>query len=80
MSMSDYMVKINPFPIYTARRKLLHEKEAVDELKAYRGLAGKPIWVGGAILPQASNVDSFMQQRTHQLTIEGILKSNGMLK
>lgn len=58
MSLSEYIAKINAIPFCTARKKLLHKKAIVDELEAYRGLAGELICVGGATLPQATDVAS----------------------
>lgn len=51
-----------------------------SELRDYKRLCGELIWLGSAMLPQASFMASFLQQLLPNLKVKHLIEANSMLR
>lgn len=80
MDMNSFLSKLNPIPINKHRRKQVHERSTPNEIELFRSLAGALLWLGSAVMPQASCIASFMQQKVTRLRVKDITDANARLK
>lgn len=80
MNMNEFLLKVNSIKISKARRKQTDERATKEEVKELRSLAGSLLWLGAAVLPQASLTASFMQQKVARLLVRDLIDANNRLK
>lgn len=80
VSMDEYRKRLKPLPLSRERRREREAKASDREEKEYRSLAGTLLYMGNAVLPQASLVASRMQQRIADLRVWHLSDANAMLK
>lgn len=80
MDMTTFMQKIKPIEIDKERRKKQSENATKREIDTFRSLAGALLWIGCAVMPQASCVASFMQQNMNRLQVRNLIEANAQLK
>lgn len=62
MSMKSYMNRLYPIELFRAKRSERNHRATDYETKKYCSLAGTLMYLGSAVLPQASSITSRMQQ------------------
>ena len=79
VSMKEYLDRVKPLQLSTAR--LANKDATADdrELSEYRSLAGSLLYLGQAVLPHACYVASKMQQRINRLKVHHLRDANDML-
>lgn len=80
MDMSDFLNKIKPVEVENNRRTQANDKATGPEIEKCRSLAGALLWLGAAVMPQASCVASFMQQNINRICVRDIIDANARLK
>ena len=80
MSMVRYLERLNPIDLSRSRTKMRKEIATDKEVTQYRSLAATLMYLGNAVLPQASYATSILQQMLPKLRIEELVKANDILK
>lgn len=80
LSMWEYTEKLTQVDMSRKRLKQREEKATNEEESAYRALAGTLMYMGNAIVPQASMVTSKMQQRLGDLRVKHLIDGNASVK
>lgn len=80
MSMIRYLDRLTPFDISRSRQKMRAYYATDKEVKLYRSLVATLMFLGNAVLPQASYATSLLQQKMPKLTFEELVLANNILK
>ena len=80
MSMVRYLERLTPIELSRSRTKMRKDIATDKEAKQYRSLAATLMYLGNAVLPQASYATSILQQMLPKLRIEELVKANDILK
>ena len=79
MSMQRYVERLNAIEVSRTRRKQRMEPATEKEVKQYRSLAATLMFLGNAVLPQASYATSLLQQLLPKLRVEELVTANNFL-
>lgn len=77
--MCDYLDRVRKVQITRERKSIPSLSADNRELAEYRSLAGVLLYLGQAVMPQASLVASKMQQKLGALTVAHLLYANVMV-
>jgi hypothetical protein len=80
LSMTHKLTVVEPLAIARDRRKAFNSCASPAEARSYRRLAGQLSYIGMAVLPPASYVASWMQQKLGDLRVSHCLEANRLLK
>lgn len=78
--MKEYLDRAQPVSISESRRNKGSDKSNRSETDSFRSLAGTLLYLGQAVLPQASLIASKMQQRSGSLYVSDALEANVMVR
>lgn len=77
--MNDYIKRLVPATLSKARRRERSDAATAEEIHEYRSLAGTLMYLGSAVLSQASFVTLRMQQEIGRLQVSHIIEANAMV-
>lgn len=80
MSMKRYVERLKPITLTKTRRSQEQEMATEEEKTQYRSLAGTLLYMGNAVMPQASYVTSVLQQQISALRVKHLAQANEMVK
>ena len=80
MSMARYIERLRPIELSRTRRKQRLDAATDRETTQYRSLAATLMFLGNAVLPQASYATSVLQQLIPKIRVEELVVANDMLK
>ena len=80
MSMLRYIERLRTIELSSTRRKQRMDTATEGETTQYRSLAATLMFLGNAVLPQASYATSVLEQMIAKLRVEELVIANDMLK
>ena len=80
MSMKRYVERLKPIDMSRSRRKMREDTATENEIQQYRSLAATMMYLGNAVLPQASYATSLLQQKLPKIRVEDLITANEVLK
>lgn len=80
ISMWEYIERLTHIPTSRKRSKQREERATNDEETAYRALAGTIMYLGNALMPQASMTTSKMQQKLGNLRVKDLSEGNRSMR
>lgn len=80
MDMTEFLIKLQHIHLTKQRRREAKSRANDRETELFRSLAVSFLWLGSAVLPQASLVASFMQQKDTKLLVCDLIDANSHLK
>lgn len=77
--MTRFFSKVKSIYIDKKRRKQAQESVTKEDILSYQSLAGALLWLGSAVMPQASSIATLMQQKITRLRVCDLLDANARL-